>query len=398
MVRQQEIEGSSRSCIFSHVRSKAEKPQFTQSLDQYMFPASWRRQQPLPDSLVTRQCPNHHLLLQLPSTMRLDHRSCCAYLFTACISTLSSFLIDGPTTSNISAWTLISLITILSLASSQQVGTYNKEIHPRFSWTKCTPDNSCQPVDGALTIDAKWRWLHRSDGYKDCFWQNEWNTMACNSEANCTEACVIEGSDYRPNNWIGASFGNNSVTLALRTWKDFNTNIGSRFFLLSPGGSEALTKYQTFTLLNNEFAFDVNFSTVGCGINGALTFVEMDADGGMARSPTNKAGAAYGTGYCDSKCHWDQSSWEGRQISKGGSRRRRTLIPVWVSTGRVARNLHYGALTRTRTPCRRIFVGARVYCVQGRRWMRCLWQPGQFQASESGVRSVWMQLQPVSNG
>lgn len=27
----------------------------------------------------------------------------------------------------------------------------------------------------------------------------------------------------------------------------------------------------------------------------------MDADGGMARFPTNKAGAKYGTGYCDSQ-------------------------------------------------------------------------------------------------
>ena len=31
----------------------------------------------------------------------------------------------------------------------------------------------------------------------------------------------------------------------------------------------------------------------------------MDADGGMARFPTNKAGAQYGTGYCDSQCPQD---------------------------------------------------------------------------------------------
>lgn len=38
-----------------------------------------------------------------------------------------------------------------------------------------------------------------------------------------------------------------------------------------------------------------------CGLNGAVYFSQMDADGGMARFPTNTAGAKYGTGYCDSQ-------------------------------------------------------------------------------------------------
>ena len=31
----------------------------------------------------------------------------------------------------------------------------------------------------------------------------------------------------------------------------------------------------------------------------------MDADGGVAKFPANKAGANYGTGYCDSQCPQD---------------------------------------------------------------------------------------------
>jgi cellulose 1,4-beta-cellobiosidase len=31
----------------------------------------------------------------------------------------------------------------------------------------------------------------------------------------------------------------------------------------------------------------------------------MAKDGGMAQYPTNKAGAAYGVGYCDSQCPRD---------------------------------------------------------------------------------------------
>lgn len=42
-----------------------------------------------------------------------------------------------------------------------------------------------------------------------------------------------------------------------------------------------------------------------CGLNGALYFVSMDADGGSSKYPTNVAGAKYGTGYCDSQCPRD---------------------------------------------------------------------------------------------
>jgi cellulose 1,4-beta-cellobiosidase len=64
------------------------------------------------------------------------------------------------------------------------------------------------------------------------------------------------------------------------------------------------TNYRIFKLKNKEFTFDVDVSNVGCGLNGALYFVEMDADGGMANSDKglNKAGAKFGTGYCDAQC------------------------------------------------------------------------------------------------
>lgn len=60
-----------------------------------------------------------------------------------------------------------------------------------------------------------------------------------------------------------------------------------------------------FNVLNQEFTFDVDVSNLPCGLNGALYFSEMDADGGMAKYPANKAGAKYGTGYCDSQCPRD---------------------------------------------------------------------------------------------
>ena len=77
-------------------------------------------------------------------------------------------------------------------------------------------------------------------------------------------------------------------------------NIGSRVYLMDTD-----EKYQMFNLLNQEFTFDVDVSQLPCGLNGALYFSEMDSDGGMSRFTTNKAGAKYGTGYCDSQCPKD---------------------------------------------------------------------------------------------
>ena len=75
----------------------------------------------------------------------------------------------------------------------------------------------------------------------------------------------------------------------------YSTNIGSRVYLLDEDDST----YQLFKLKNQEFTFDVDMSNLPCGLNGALYFVEMAADGGMEGN--NAAGAKYGTGYCDSQ-------------------------------------------------------------------------------------------------
>ena len=65
------------------------------------------------------------------------------------------------------------------------------------------------------------------------------------------------------------------------------------------------TSYQMFKMLNREITFDVDVSKLPCGLNGAVYFSEMEADGGLAKNAANKAGAKYGTGYCDSQCPKD---------------------------------------------------------------------------------------------
>ena len=99
----------------------------------------------------------------------------------------------------------------------------------------------------------------------------------------------------------GITTSGNALTLKFVTDGPYSTNIGSRVYLLS--GDD--TNYEIFGLKNQEFTFDVDMSQLPSGLNGALYFVEMDHDGGMARFPTNKAGSKYGTGYCDTQCPHD---------------------------------------------------------------------------------------------
>ena len=54
-----------------------------------------------------------------------------------------------------------------------------------------------------------------------------------------------------------------------------------------------------------------------CGLNGALYFVSMDEDGGLSKYSGNKAGAKYGTGYCDAQCPRDLKFING-EANAGG--------------------------------------------------------------------------------
>lgn len=79
---------------------------------------------------------------------------------------------------------------------------------------------------------------------------------------------------------------------------DYSMFKGSRLFMMSPDDKY----YQMFNLLNQEVSFEVDVSKLPCGISANLNFLAMDADGGIARYPENKAGARFGTGYCDATC------------------------------------------------------------------------------------------------
>ncbi|TFK31362.1 glycoside hydrolase, partial [Crucibulum laeve] len=185
---------------------------------------------------------------------------------------------------------------LIAVVCGQQVGTNTAETHPPLSWQTCT-SSGCTTVAGHVVLDANWRWLHTTTGYTNCYTGNTWDATLCPDGATCAANCALDGADY--SGTYGATTSGNALTLKFVT-SSAQKNIGSRLYLMASD-----TEYEMFKLLNKEFTFDVDVSNLPCGLNGALYFSEMDADGGLSKYPTNKAGAKYGTGYCDSQCPRD---------------------------------------------------------------------------------------------
>ncbi|KAJ3775865.1 cellulase CEL7A [Lentinula raphanica] len=189
--------------------------------------------------------------------------------------------------------------TYLAVVYGQQAGTLTAETHPPLTWEQCTAAGSCTSQSSAVVLDANWRWLHDVNSATNCYTGNTWDATLCPDPTTCAANCALDGADYEGT--YGVSTSGNALTLKFVT-QSAQTNVGSRLYLMAPGST---TEYQTFQLVNQEFTFDVDVSQLPCGLNGAVYFSQMDADGGMARFSGNKAGAKFGTGYCDSQCPHD---------------------------------------------------------------------------------------------
>ncbi|KAJ7106822.1 glycoside hydrolase [Mycena crocata] len=210
------------------------------------------------------------------------------------------------------------LAALLPVALSQLAGTNVPETHPSLTWQKCTGTGgtSCTTQTSSIVIDANWRWLHQgASGSTNCYTGNTWDQTACPDGKTCAANCALDGADYAAT--YGITTSGNALTMKFVTVSQ-QPNIGSRVYLMAPGSE---TAYQTFDFNNQEFVsllFDVDVSQLPCGLNGALYFSQMDADGGVAKSAgANKAGAKYGTGYCDAQCPRDIKFINGVANSAG---------------------------------------------------------------------------------
>jgi cellulose 1,4-beta-cellobiosidase len=182
--------------------------------------------------------------------------------------------------------------SLLAFTLSQLPGS--TEVHPKITWQKCTKAG-CTPQSGGIVLDSEWRAIVDANGKPCIKTDGNWDNTVCISESDCSQKCLLQGHDYTK---VGVSTSGSAVRLKFVTPTG---DIGSRVYLFDEIGGT----YVNFKLINKEFTFDVDTSTIPCAVNGALYFSEMDADGGTARFPNNRAGAKYGTGYCDAQCPRD---------------------------------------------------------------------------------------------
>ncbi|KAF2669583.1 glycoside hydrolase [Microthyrium microscopicum] len=200
-------------------------------------------------------------------------------------------------------------LLFIASAIAQQIGTNTPEVHPSLPSERCTIAGGCKPANTSIVIDANFRWLHNVGGYTNCVVNDVFNKTICTDAESCTKACAVEGVDYPG---MGLKTTGNAVTMNLFVTKDGKIQKSSpRIYLYD----EAVEGYAKFSLLNKEFAFDVDTSKAGCGVNGALYLSEMSLNG--HKDATNVAGAKYGVGYCDAQC--PKQNWLMGRVSFGTS-------------------------------------------------------------------------------
>ncbi|KAH8655986.1 glycoside hydrolase [Tricladium varicosporioides] len=204
---------------------------------------------------------------------------------------------------------LASLLPFIAAAYAQQIGTLTAEVHPPLTWQQCTAPGSCTTIQGSVTMDANWRWTHSTSGSTNCYTGNTWDKTLCPDDTTCATNCALDGASY--SSTYGVTTSGSALRLNFVT-NSAQKNVGSRLFLMADD-----THYKTFDLRNQEFTFDVDVSKLPCGLNGALYMSSMAADGGVSKYPTNKAGAKYGVGYCDSQCPRDLKFINGQANVEG---------------------------------------------------------------------------------
>lgn len=215
-------------------------------------------------------------------------------------------------------------LMLLSTAAAQKLGEgQEKEGYPKISLFKCTSENNCKKHDLQLVMDANWRWTHDggSPSPNNCYEKNMWQTnkgkATCpkgGSDADAlawADKCFLEGISeemYLTKYGVksiskGGSDGvsmkfYNEYKIGGKDWSYEGKSTGARLYMLNGDN------YEMFKLNNQEFAFDANMAQLQCGMNGAVYFIEMQANGGKGIG-NNAAGALRGTGYCDAQCPHD---------------------------------------------------------------------------------------------
>jgi cellulase len=189
---------------------------------------------------------------------------------------------------------LLLVSSLIGLVVSQHAGD-TPDIHPPITTWECTKAGGCVEKKTHIVLDSLAHPVHLvGDSSVGCgSWGNPPPEDICPDKETCQQNCVMEGvQDYSQ---YGVTTDGGSLRLDMLS--DSGATLSPRVYLLS----EDKKSYEMMQLTGKEFSFDVDVSKLPCGMNGALYLSEMPADGGL--SDLNKAGAPWGTGYCDAQCY-----------------------------------------------------------------------------------------------
>lgn len=181
----------------------------------------------------------------------------------------------------------------VQITCGQQIG-HPHDVHPKLTTHFCKAGNGCSRQDTSVVLDSGWRNIYDIHTGDSCLTPSlELNKTICSTAEECGKQCALSGNNYVD---TGVEANGDSVTLQMyRKWHGSLIEVSPQIYLLN--GKD----YQLLKLLNQEISFDVDVSKAPCGMDAAMYLTGMDATGG--RSDINPAGAAYGTGYCDSQCY-----------------------------------------------------------------------------------------------
>lgn len=164
---------------------------------------------------------------------------------------------------------------------------------------ECSTGAGCTTSTKYAVIDQNWLWYTTDPtGSSSCDLSSGGDLSKCE---------LVQPTDYTSTYGITTSGSELYLPYLSPTG-----GTGSRLYLM-----DADSNYTTFQMLGKEISFDVETSSLKCGFNGAVYFVEMDADGGKS---SGTQGAEFGTGYCDAQCPSDlKTTTTGAANSDGQS-------------------------------------------------------------------------------
>ncbi|KAL0934497.1 glycosyl hydrolase family 7 [Colletotrichum truncatum] len=183
-------------------------------------------------------------------------------------------------------------LLLASIVAGQTPGN-TTDNHPKLETFRCTLKDGCVKKTNYIVVDSSQHPINTKDGTSCLTGNNPPNPEACPNAEACAKNCIIEGiADYTTKGVITSG-----ADLRMKILNN-GTEVSPRVYLLE----ENKQRYEMLHLTGAEFTFDVDMVKLPCGMNSALYLSEMLPDGGKNTSMLNKAGVAYGTGYCDAQC------------------------------------------------------------------------------------------------